>query len=209
MLFLTNILSLMKQLTFLLCALATSLTASAQVTTVDCDLMSLVVNIGSQPNSINLYHPGGYLTSPSSANVMHWQFTDALGALIHEVTLADENFVEFTHEVPLTDTIFVSVLLTNQEAIHNGSPVACLIEDHLTWVEVEILPGTFLGSWTLGGSVGQTATPSGIAAPLPIGSKQLRCILDAQGRQVDAVTAQQVLFFVYDDGTVVKRFVVE
>lgn len=199
----------MKHLAALLCALITALTTSAQVTTVDCDLMTLVVNVGSQPNSINLYHPGGYLTSPSSANVMHWQFTNGQGALIHEATLTDENFVQFTHEVPLTDTIFVSVLLTNQEAIHNGSPVACLIEDHLTWVEVEILPGTFVGSWTLGGSAGQTATPTGIAPPRPLGSKQLRLILDAQGRQVSAITAQQLLFFVYDDGTVIKRFVVE
>ena len=198
-----------KHLAALLCALITTLTTSAQVTTVDCDLMTLVVNVGSQPNSISLYHPGGYLTSPSSANVMHWQFTDAEGALIHEATLTDENFVQFTHDVPLTDTIFVSVLLTNQEAIHNGSPVACLIEDRLTWVEVEILPGTFVGSWTLGGSAGQTATPTGIAPPRPLGSKQLRLILDAQGRQVSAITAQQLLFFVYDDGTVIKRFVVE
>ena len=39
--------------------------SNAQVTTaVDCDLMGLVVNVGSDSNSVNLYHPGGYLTFP-------------------------------------------------------------------------------------------------------------------------------------------------
>ena len=33
--------------------------SNAQVTTtVDCDLMGLVVNVGSDSNSVNLYHPG-------------------------------------------------------------------------------------------------------------------------------------------------------
>lgn len=130
--------------------------AAAQVTTaVDCDLMGLVVNVGSQENYLNVYHPGGYLTSPSSENTMDWLFTDSEGNVIHEETLVNENFVSFNHSVPLTDTIFVSVLLTNDSAVLNGNPVACWIEDYLVWVETEVIPGTFMGAWTLGGSVGQ------------------------------------------------------
>ena len=130
--------------------------AAAQVTTsVDCVLMGLVVNVGSQENDISLYHPGGYLTSPPSENTMDWLFTDSEGNVIHEETLVNENFVSFNHSVPLTDTIFVSVLLTNDSAVLNGNPVACWIEDYLVWVEMEVIPGTFVGAWTLGGSVGQ------------------------------------------------------
>ncbi len=106
--------------------------SEAQVTTgVDCDQMGLVVNVGSLPNSINIYHPGGYLTWPSSENVMEWEFTDSQGNVLHEETLVDENFVSFDFDMPVTDTMYVSVLLTNDSAFNNGNPVACLIEDYL------------------------------------------------------------------------------
>ena len=131
--------------------------ATAQVTTtVDCDLMGLVVNVGSDSNSVNLYHPGGYLTFPPAYNVMTWEFTDTDGNLIHYATTQDDNFIHVVHNLPVTDTLFVSVLLTNDSALHNGVPVACLIEDYLFW-EVDAWPnsGEEYGTWTLGGSVGQ------------------------------------------------------
>lgn len=134
-----------------------SLAVQAQVTTtVDCDLMGLVVNVGSDSSSVNLYHPGGYLTFPPEYNVMTWEFTDSQGNLIQEVVTANENFVHVVHNLPVTDTLFVSVLLTNDSAFHNGLPVACLIEDFLFW-EVDTWPnsGEEYGTWTLGGSVGQ------------------------------------------------------
>jgi hypothetical protein len=131
--------------------------ATAQVTTtVDCDLMGLVVNVGSDSNSVNLYHPGGYLTWPPAYNVMTWEFTDSEGNLIDEATIQDDNFIHVVHNLPVTDTLFVSVLLTNDSALHNGVPVACLIEDYLFW-EVDTWPnsGEEYGTWTLGGSVGE------------------------------------------------------
>ena len=127
----------------------------AQVTAVDCDQMGLVVNVGSQETALSIYHPGGYLTHPQTENVMDWFFSDGAGNVLHEETLINENFISFNHSVPLTDTIFVSVLLTNDSAVLNGNPVACWIEDYLVWVETEVIPGTFVGAWTLGGSVGQ------------------------------------------------------
>ena len=140
------------------------LPAHAQVTTtVDCDLMGLVVNVGSDSNSVNLYHPGGYLTFPPQYNVMTWEFTDAEGNVIHEATTEDENFIHVVHNLPVTDTLFVSVLLTNDSAFHNGVPVACLIEDYLVWEETEIIPDVFLSGWALGGSVGEDVSePVGI-----------------------------------------------
>ena len=141
--------------------------ATAQVTTtVDCDLMGLVVNVGSDSNSVNLYHPGGYLTWPPAFNVMTWEFTDSEGNLIHEATTQDDNFIHVVHNLPVTDTLFVSVLLTNDSALHNGVPVACLIEDYLFW-EVDTWPnsGEEYGTWTLGGSVGQDVSEtSGVEA---------------------------------------------
>ena len=74
----------------------------AQVTSVGCDSMALVVNVGSQETALSIYHPGGYLTWPPSENVMEWLFTDEEGNVVHEETLIDENFVSFGHNVPLS-----------------------------------------------------------------------------------------------------------
>ena len=133
------------------------LPAGAQVTTsVDCDLHGLVCNVCSQPDVISIYHPGPYLTWPPATNVLEWEFTDSQGNVLHEATLVDESTVAFSFDLPLTDTLFVSVLHTNDSVFHNGSPHpwACLVEDYLVWEETEIIPGTFQGSWTLGGSSG-------------------------------------------------------
>ena len=181
----------------------------AQITSVGCDSMALVVNVGSQETALNLYHPGGYLTWPPSENVMDWLFTDEEGNVVHEETLVDNNFVSFSHNVPITDTLFVSVLLTNDSSIYyDGNPVACLIEDYLTWEETEIA-GSFFGSWTLGGAVGTYAgEPSSIGTvALGFGPtiRQLVSIVDITGREVNP-EPNQLLFFIYDDGTVEKRY---
>lgn len=182
----------------------------AQVTSVDCNLMGLVVNVGSQPTMLSLYHPGGYLTWPGNENVMDWLFTDSEGNVVHDTTLVDENHVSFGHSVPITDTIFVSVLLTNDSAVLNGNSVVCLIEDYVTWVEEEIIPGTFMGSWTLGGSTGIDmggldgwAFAAGNEAP-----KRLIAIVDAAGRTVNP-RPNQLVFFIYDDGSVEKKFMLD
>lgn len=187
---------------------------NAQVTTsVGCDSMGLVVNVGSQEAALSLYHPGGYLTWPPSENVMDWLFTDEDGNVVHEETLVDNSFISFEHNVPITDTLFVSVLLTNDSSIYyDGNPVACLIEDYLTWEETEIVPGTFLGSWTLGGAVGtyagEPSNISGAALAIPGAARQLVSIVDITGREVNP-EPNQLLFFIYDDGTVEKRYVVQ
>jgi hypothetical protein len=109
--------------------------------------------------------------------------------------------------------MFVSVLLTNDSSIYyDGNPVACLIEDHLTWEETEIIPGSFIGSWTLGGAVGTYAgQPSTIGDPalgFPSIARKLVSIVDITGREVNP-EPNQLLFFIYDDGYVEKRYVVQ
>lgn len=202
--------------TFLLLNLALAFnvhSSHAQVTSVGCDSMALVVNVGSQEAALSLYHPGGYLTWPPSENVMEWLFTDEEGNVVHEETLIDENFVSFGHDVPITDTLFVSVLLTNDSSVYyDGNPVACLIEDQLTWEETEIIPGTFTGSWTLGGALGTYAgEPSNIGEVVmgfPSIARKLVSIVDIMGREVNP-EPNQLLFFIYDDGSVEKRYVLQ
>ena len=141
----------------LLLFMQSSLHGQDVITAVPCDQMGLVVNVGSQPNMVSLYHPGGYLTWPGAYNVMEWEFTDGEGDVLHEETLVDNSFVSFGFDLPLTDTMHVSVVLTNDSAFLDGAPVACLIEDVLFW-EINTYPnGVEYGTWTLGGSVGVDA----------------------------------------------------
>lgn len=184
----------------------------AQNTSVACDQMDVIVNVGSYPTLLNLYHSGGYLTWPSSENVMEWLFTDQEGNVVHEETLVDYNFVSFEHNVPITDTLFVSVLLTNDSAIYNGNTVACLHEDYLTWELEELANGTLIGYWTLGGTIGvdvnETSNIGGALAGFTTPSKRLMSIVDVAGREVIPET-NQLLFYIYDDGSVEKRFMLD
>jgi len=122
--------------------------AQAQVTTVDCDLTYMVVNVGSNPNSVNIYHSGHYLTHPQEYNVIAWEITDTQGNLISQDTIIENAFYAFSHDMPITDTINVSAHLTNDSAIHEGFPVSCLLEDQLYWEITEVIPGSFISSWS-------------------------------------------------------------
>ena len=59
--------------------------------------------------------------------------------MLHEETLVDNSFVSFGFDLPLTDTMHVSVVLTNDSAFLDGAPVACFIEDVLFW-EINTYP---------------------------------------------------------------------
>ena len=122
-------------------------TTQAQV---GCDDMNLIVNVGSIQDYVNIYHPGHYLTSPREDNVITWTITDDQDNIVVEETLTNEAFFAFNHNVPITDTMNVSVVLRNETA-----GVACLIQDVLYWEETEVIPGVFTYSWAfLYGNVG-------------------------------------------------------
>jgi hypothetical protein len=53
----------------------------------------------------------------------------------------------FEHDVPLSDSMHVELILTNPNA---ASP--CCISDTLVWRENEIIPNVFIGSWTFIGN---------------------------------------------------------
>lgn len=120
---------------------------------VSCDLMNLVVNV-SDTGLVKLYHPGHYLTHPQSENVIIWEITDSQGNIIAGDTLMNNSDFLFYHNIPLTDTMNVSSLLTNDSA-----GIACLIEDKLFWEVTEIIPGVFIARWEfVFGNVGVDVT---------------------------------------------------
>jgi hypothetical protein len=126
-------------------------TTQAQV---GCDMMNLIVNVGSDTNMVNIYHPGHYLTWPQSENVIVWEIKDMIGNMIAEDTLVDEAFYEFYHSIPITDTMNVTALLINESA-----GIACLIEDQLYWEVTEVIPGFPTGRWEfLHGNLGEDVT---------------------------------------------------
>jgi|TARA_B110000305_G_scaffold217884_1_gene257587 hypothetical protein len=140
----------MKKLLFtLLIIIGLTQITQSQVT---CEQMNLIVNVGSVPDYVNLYHPGNYLISPPEENTIEWEITDNQGNIIAEEILVNESFFTFDHNLPTTDTINISVVITN-----NIAGVSCLIEDVLYWEETEVIPGVFTYRWEfLYGNVGST-----------------------------------------------------
>ena len=94
-------------------------TTQAQV---GCDDMNLIVNVGSIQDYVNIYHPGHYLTSPREDNVITWTITDDQDNIVVEETLTNDAFFAFNHNVPITYTMTVSVVIRNETAV-----CACLI----------------------------------------------------------------------------------
>lgn len=132
--------------------IALGLTHSTQAQ-VGCDMMNLVVNV-SDTALVKLYHPGHYLTWPQNENIIVWEITDSQGIIIADDTLIDNSDFLFYHNIPFTDTMNVTALLTNDSA-----GVACLIEDQLYWEVTEVIPGVFTGRWEfLHGNTGADVT---------------------------------------------------
>ena len=70
-----------------------------------------------------------------------WEITDSQGNIIADDTLINNSDFLFYHNIPLTDTMNVTALLTNDSA-----GIACLIEDKLYW-EVTTIGTSVLGRW--------------------------------------------------------------
>jgi hypothetical protein len=141
-----------KILLVLAIALGLNETTQAQV---GCDMMNLVVNVGSDTSMVSIYHPGHYLTGPQSENVIVWEITDMTGNIISQVTLVDEALYQFDHNIPITDTMNVTAHLTNESSFSQGNSVNCFIEDQLFWEEGVYPGGTSWGKWEfLHGNIG-------------------------------------------------------
>jgi len=119
------------------------------ISAVPCNQLGMVMNVGSNPNSISIYHSGQYMTHPQSENIFYWEFTDQQENVLHQETLIDASTISFGHNWSLTDTINITVHLVNDSAIlSTGNSIDCLFEDQIYW-DIDTTPnGTLYGSWT-------------------------------------------------------------
>jgi hypothetical protein len=93
---------------------------------------SMAVNIGSNPNMVNIFHSGFYFAFPSEQNVIEWEVTDSLGNIIVQDTIFGNQYLTFNHNIPTTETMHVKSILTNTTA-----GIACSFEGELYWEETQ------------------------------------------------------------------------
>ena len=175
------------------------------IMTVPCDWMNLTVNI-SDSNFVDIHHPGHYLTHPQAHNVIHWDITDTQGTIIAQESVVDYQRINFEPNISLTDTLNVSAHLVNDSAIYEGNPVSCLIEDQLYWQED--LSSLDNGRWTFvheNVGVDQNGV-LGIDDAVFNSKPFLMRIVDVLGRET-AVKPNTVLFYIYSDGSVEKKYI--
>lgn len=199
--------------------LGLSQSSSAQViTAVPCDMLGMSVNVGSQETSISIYHSGGYMTHPRPENIFTWEFSDQQGNILHQDTIVDDSFCNFTHNWSLTDTINVTVTLVNDSAnldnwyiseglSPNGNSINCFFEDQLFWYIDTFPNGTTYGFWTfIHNNTGvDLNTPTAIDN-FVLENKRLIKIVDLLGRETEFKT-NTVLFYLFSDGTIEKKYV--
>ena len=175
------------------------------------------MNVGSQETAISIFHSGQTMTFPQSENIFMWEFTDQQGNILHQDTLVDESTITFGHNWSLTDTMNVTVHFVNDSAnldnwyINQGLPLTgesinCLFEDQIYW---ETGAPTTWGSWTfIHNNPGvDLNTPTGIDN-FVVENKRLIKIVDLLGRESEEIKNQH-LFYIYDDGTVEKKIIIE
>ena len=195
-------------------------TVSAQViTAVPCDMLGMSVNVGSQETSISIYHSGQYLTHPQSENNFYWQFTDQQGNILHQDTMVDNSFCNFSHSWSLTDTINVTVTLLNDSANldswsinqglpTNGKSIYCFFEDQLFW-HIDTFPnGILYGSWTFINNNSGVDLNTPTATNNFVLNKRLVKLVDLFGRESKELK-NQPLFYIYEDGTTEKKIIIE
>ena len=203
----------------LVVALGLALSTKAQVVTaVPCDMIAMSVNVGSQENSISIYHSGQYMTHPQSENIFIWEFTDQQGNILHQDTIIDDAHCNFSHSWPLSDTINVTVTLVNDSAnldnwyINQGLPLTgqsinCLFEDQLFWYIDTFPTGTLYGSWTfIHNNSGIDLNISTSTNNFIFENKRLIKIVDLLGRETEFKT-NTVLFYLFSDGTIEKKYI--
>ena len=208
-----------KSLLVLSLALVLSQITKAQViTAVPCDMLGMSVNVGSQETSISIYHSGGYMTHPRPENIFTWEFSDQQGNILHQDTIVDDSFCNFSHSWSLSDTINVKVTLVNDSAnldnwyiseglSTNGNSINCLFEDQLFWHIDTFSSGTPYGFWTfIHNNTGvDLNTLTGIDN-FVVENKRLIKIVDLLGRETE-FKPNTVLFYLFSDGTIEKKYI--
>ena len=195
-----------------------SINAQGVITAVPCDMLGMVMNVGSQETSISIYHSGQYMTHPQEHNVFVWEFSDQQGNLLHQETIVDDAFCNFGHSWSLTDTINVTVTLVNDSAnldnwyINQGLPLTgnsinCLFEDQIYWETGDPTPW---GSWTFihnNPGVDLNNNTLGIDDNVSDNKKLIK-IVDLSGNDAE-FEYNKVLIYIYSDGTYEKKVTLE
>jgi len=198
-------------------ALGLSQTTKAQavITAVPCDMLGMVMNVGSQETSINIYHSGQSMTFPQSENIFMWEFTDQQGNILHQDTLVDESTIIFGHNWSLTDTINVTVHFVNDSANldnwyinqglpTNGNSINCLFEDQIYW---ETGAPTPWGSWTfIHNNPGVDLNVVLAVDDFTYQKKELVKIIDILGRET-SFKNNNILFYIYSDGSTERKYI--
>ena len=204
-------------------SLALAPTTKAQVITcVPCDQISMVVNVGSDTTSLNVYHAGQYLTHPQEHNIFSWEFTDNQGNIISQDTLIDEAFYSFSHNFPITDTMNVTVYLRNDSANldnwyiseglpTNGNSINCLFEDQIYWMKGTYPSGTAWGRWEFisGDDFSNPGVDLNVVLAIDdfsLQKKELVKIVDILGRET-TFKNNHILFYIYSDGSTERKYI--
>ena len=201
-------------------ALGLSLITKAQgvITAVPCDMLGMVMNVGSSETSISIYHSGQYMTHPQSENIFMWEFTDQQGNIVHQDTIVDQETIAFGHNWSLTDTMNVTVHFINDSAnldnwyITQGLPLTgesinCLFEDQIIWYIDTFPNGTPYGSWTfIHNNPGVNQNTQTAIDNHSVNNKSLIKIIDLLGRETDIET-NKLLLYIYSDGTIEKKYI--
>jgi len=194
--------------------------AQGVITAVPCDMLGMVMNVGSQETSISIYHSGQYMTHPQSENIFMWEFTDQQGNILHQDTIVDQQTIAFGHNWSLTDTINVTVHFVNDSANldnwyiseglpPNGNSINCLFEDQIFWYIDTFPNGTPNGSWTfIHNNPGVDQNIQTAINDYSINNKSLIKIIDILGRE-NRVDKNKPLFYIYDDGSIEKKIIRE
>ena len=75
-----------------------------------------------------------------------------------------QSFVLFNHSVPISDSIKATLTITNDVA-----GVVCTVSDTIYWKQTEVIPGVFIGNWTvLSGNVAVPITSSNEVSPIDV-----------------------------------------
>ena len=184
------------------------------ITAVPCDMLGMSVNVGSSTNSISIYHSGQYMTHPRENNIFSWEFTDQIGNILHQDTIVNDAFCNFSHNWSLTDTINVTVHLvndsanldawyTNQGLPLNGNSINCLFTDQLYWSTGASTPW---GSWTfIHGNPGVDQNVVLTVGDFSYQKKKLVKIVDILGRET-SFKNNNILIYIYSDGSTEKKY---
>lgn len=145
-----------KIIVFFLFILATFV-SHAQCSTVSVQISS------SDTTSIQLYNAGIFNIPSGFANVCEWEVVDFSGEIIFQETTSgdfeDQSFALFNHSVPITDSMKATIVITNEV-----EGIICTMTDTLFWKETEVIPGAFIGNWSVlsnNGGVSEDITSTG------------------------------------------------